>query len=43
SRPGDLDPALRRPGRFDRELALPPPDLQARTDILRHHLKDVKV
>ncbi|CAM9944978.1 unnamed protein product [Ectocarpus sp. 12 AP-2014] len=43
NRPGALDPALRRPGRFDRELALAPPDVKERTDILRHHLRRVKV
>ncbi|CAN0067492.1 unnamed protein product, partial [Ectocarpus sp. 12 AP-2014] len=43
NRPGALDPALRRPGRFDRELALAPPDVKERADILRHHLRRVKV
>ncbi|CBJ30073.1 estExt_Genewise1.C_60040 [Ectocarpus siliculosus] len=43
NRPGALDPALRRPGRFDRELALAPPDVKERADILRHHLMRVKV
>ena len=42
-RPAALDPALRRPGRFDRELALAPPDVGGRVDILRHHLRRIKV
>ena len=42
-RPGAIDPALRRPGRFDQELALAPPDVRGRADILRHHLKGVEV
>ena len=33
--PWHLDPAFRRPGRFDRLLFVPPPDLEARTAILR--------
>ena len=41
-----LDPALLRPGRFDRQIFVPPPDLNGRTEILRVHsrnkpLKDV--
>ena len=35
SRPGLLDPALRRPGRLDREIALPVPSAAERADILR--------
>ncbi len=35
--PDSLDPALRRPGRFDRELAIPVPDLAGRAEILRVH------
>src|SRR5438876_4088347 len=35
-----LDPALRRPGRFDREIALRVPDVRGRTEILRIHSKD---
>ncbi len=38
--PWDMDPALRRPGRFDRMLLVLPPDPPARTAILRHHLRD---
>lgn len=37
--PWDLDPALRRPGRFDQVIFVPPPDLPARIDVLRIHLK----
>jgi SpoVK/Ycf46/Vps4 family AAA+-type ATPase len=33
--PWDLDPALRRPGRFDRLIFVPPPDTAARIEILR--------
>ena len=36
--PWDVDPALRRPGRFDRSVAVLPPDEPARQSILRHHL-----
>ncbi|MEO0448065.1 MAG: ATP-binding protein [Verrucomicrobiota bacterium] len=38
--PWHLDPAFRRPGRFDRILFVPPPDLEARECILRLLLKD---
>ena len=38
--PWDVDPALRRPGRFDRMLLVLPPDTPARSAILRHHLRD---
>lgn len=37
--PWHLDPAFRRPGRFDRVLFVPPPDVTARTEILRILLK----
>ncbi len=37
--PWDVDPALRRPGRFDRCVAVLPPDGPARQAILYHHLK----
>jgi SpoVK/Ycf46/Vps4 family AAA+-type ATPase len=40
NQPWDLDPALRRPGRFDRMLLVLPPDEGARLSILVHHLKD---
>ncbi|CAM9884431.1 unnamed protein product, partial [Hapterophycus canaliculatus] len=42
NRPDSLDPALRRPGRFDRELAFPLPTRRARREILRVHTKDWK-
>lgn len=35
-----LDPAILRPGRFDRKVAVGRPDVQGRTDILRVHAKD---
>ncbi|MEJ7845432.1 MAG: ATP-binding protein [Acidimicrobiales bacterium] len=38
--PWDVDPALRRPGRFDRTLLVLPPDRSARLAILAHHLRD---
>ena len=40
NQPWDLDPALRRPGRFDRMLLVLPPDLPARVAILQYHLRD---
>jgi transitional endoplasmic reticulum ATPase len=41
SRPGNIDPALRRFGRFDRELALPAPDAAGRLSILQAKTKKV--
>lgn len=38
--PWDVDPALRRPGRFDRMVLVLPPDPPARAEILRYHLRD---
>jgi SpoVK/Ycf46/Vps4 family AAA+-type ATPase len=38
--PWDIDPALRRPGRFDRMLLVLPPDAPARRGILEYHLRD---
>ena len=38
--PWAIDPAFRRPGRFDRVLFVPPPDAKAREEILRLLLKD---
>ena len=43
NRPQTLDPAPLRPGRFDKIFYVPPPDLQARQDIFRIHLKGVPV
>ena len=41
NRPDALDPALRRPGRFDREVNLHAPDNQGRIEILRIHSRDM--
>jgi AAA+ superfamily predicted ATPase len=38
--PWDLDPALRRPGRFDRLVLVPPPDLQARAEVIALKLRE---
>lgn len=38
--PWDVDPALRRPGRFDRVVFVPPPDVAARAEILRIAFRD---
>ena len=35
-----MDPAFRRPGRFDKIIFVPPPDIVARAAILKIHLKD---
>ncbi len=43
NRPQILDPALLRPGRFDKIFYVPPPDLKARSDIFRIQLKGVPV
>jgi SpoVK/Ycf46/Vps4 family AAA+-type ATPase len=40
NQPWDVDPALRRPGRFDRTMLLLPPDAAARAAILRFHLRN---
>lgn len=40
NRPDNIDPALRRPGRFDREFYFPLPDIQGRKSILNIHTKD---
>ncbi|MDI9643974.1 MAG: CDC48 family AAA ATPase [Candidatus Verstraetearchaeota archaeon] len=39
NRPDAIDPALRRPGRFDRELAISMPDKKARQEILQVHVR----
>ncbi len=39
NRPDDIDEALRRPGRFDRELKINPPDEQGRKEILQIHTR----
>lgn len=43
NRPESLDPALLRPGRFDRRVPVELPDLKGREDILRVHSKKIKV
>ncbi|MCD6563241.1 MAG: AAA family ATPase, partial [Thermoproteales archaeon] len=39
NRPDIIDPALLRPGRFDRIIYVPPPDLRARVEILKVHTR----
>jgi cell division protease FtsH len=41
NRPDVLDPALLRPGRFDRQIMVHPPDYKGRVDILRVHTRNV--
>jgi len=41
NRPNAIDPALRRPGRFDREIELPVPDRKGRKEILQIHTRNV--
>ncbi len=41
NRPDVLDPALLRPGRFDRQIVVPNPDVQGREKILRVHVRKV--
>lgn len=43
NRPDVLDPALLRPGRFDRRIVIPRPDLRGREEILKVHLRNIKV
>jgi cell division protease FtsH len=43
NRPDVLDPALTRPGRFDRQVAVPLPDLRGRRQILAVHARKVKI
>ncbi len=43
NRPEVLDPALLRPGRFDRRIIVDKPDLKGRVEILKVHAKDVKM
>ncbi len=42
NRPDVLDPALMRPGRFDRQIGIDPPDLKGREAIFKVHLKNIK-
>jgi ATP-dependent metalloprotease len=41
--PQSLDKALTRPGRFDRNVVVPLPDVRGRVAILKHHLKNIRV
>jgi cell division protease FtsH len=43
NRPEVLDPALLRPGRFDRQVLVDKPDVRGREDILRIHVKTVRI
>lgn len=43
NRPDVLDKALLRPGRFDRQVTVPYPDVKSREQILRLHAKDIKL
>lgn len=43
NRPDVLDPALLRPGRFDRRVVVPRPDLNGRLGILKVHVRDVPI
>ncbi len=43
NRPDVLDPALTRPGRFDRHVMVPLPDIKGRTEILKVHARKIKL
>jgi cell division protease FtsH len=43
NRPDVLDPALLRPGRFDRQVVVPQPDVKGRLEILKVHTRNVPV
>ncbi|KAK2834812.1 hypothetical protein Q7C36_015513 [Tachysurus vachellii] len=43
NRPDILDPALMRPGRFDRQIYIGPPDIKGRASIFKVHLKPLKL
>ena len=43
NRPDILDPAILRPGRFDRQVLVDKPDFKGRIEILRVHMKDIKL
>ena len=43
NRPDVLDPALLRPGRFDRQVVVPRPDVRGREEILKVHAKDTPI
>jgi SpoVK/Ycf46/Vps4 family AAA+-type ATPase len=41
--PWDVDEAMKRPGRFDRQVFVPPPDAAARAEMFRAKLRDVPI
>jgi len=41
NRPDVLDPALLRPGRFDRQVVVAMPDVNERTEILKIHMRQI--
>jgi transitional endoplasmic reticulum ATPase len=43
NRPNAIDPALRRPGRFDREIEIGVPDKQGRTEMLQIHTRNMPI
>lgn len=43
NRPDILDAALLRPGRFDRQIGIDPPDIIGREEIFKVHLRSIKV
>ncbi|MDD5245854.1 MAG: ATP-dependent zinc metalloprotease FtsH [Candidatus Omnitrophica bacterium] len=43
NRPDTLDPALLRPGRFDRSIIVNPPDIKGREEILKVHVRKLKI
>ncbi|XP_045149793.1 differentially expressed in FDCP 8 homolog isoform X3 [Echinops telfairi] len=43
NRPDILDPALMRPGRFDRQIYIGPPDIKGRSSIFKVHLRPLKL
>ncbi|MHB8780855.1 MAG: ATP-dependent zinc metalloprotease FtsH [Candidatus Geothermincolia bacterium] len=43
NRPDVLDPAITRPGRFDRQIAVDRPDIRGREEILKVHLRQIKM
>jgi cell division protease FtsH len=43
NRPDVLDPALLRPGRFDRQVVVPQPDVKGRLEILKVHVRNIPV
>jgi cell division protease FtsH len=43
NRPDTLDPALLRPGRFDRQIVVPLPDIVGREEILKVHTRNIKL